>query len=45
MKGTEKRKPTIFRIFLIPLIAIMLVQGMITMGTLMIRRTGATLEE
>ena len=45
MKGKNKRKPTIFRIFLIPLITIMLAQGMITIGTLVVRRTGATLEE
>lgn len=41
MKGKNKRKPTIFRIFLIPLITIMLAQGMITIGTLVVRRTGA----
>ena len=45
MKGKNRRKPTIFRIFLIPLITIMLAQGMITIGTLVVRRTGATLEE
>ena len=45
MKGIHKKKPTIFRIFLIPLIAIMLVQGAVTMGTLVVRRTARTLEE
>ena len=46
MKGNsrKKRKSTIFRIFLIPLIAIMLVQSVITIGTLVVRRTAATLE-
>ena len=44
-KGRKKRKSTIFRIFLIPLIAIMLLQSMITIGTLIVRRTAGTLEE
>lgn len=39
------KKATIFRIFLIPLITIMLVQGAITMGTLIVRRTAKTLAE
>ncbi len=45
MKGIRKKKLTIFQIFLIPLIVIMLVQGAVTMGTLVIRRTAQTLEE
>ena len=47
MKGNsrKKKKSTIFRIFLVPLIAIMLVQGAITIGTLVVRRTAGTLEE
>ncbi len=44
VKSQGRKKPTIFRIFLVPLIAIMLVQSMITIGTLVIRGTGATLE-
>ncbi len=47
MKGQsqKKKKATIFRIFLIPLIAIMLVQSIITIGTLVVRRIAGTLEE
>lgn len=45
MKGIHRKKPTIFRIFLIPLIIIMLVQGVVTMGTLVVRRTARTLGE
>ncbi|MCM1184568.1 MAG: ATP-binding protein [Roseburia sp.] len=44
-KGRKKKKTTIFRIFLIPLIGIMLVQSIITIGMLVIRRTMATLDE
>lgn len=44
-KGNKRKKSTIFRIFLIPLIAIMLLQGVITIGTLVVRRTAGTLEE
>lgn len=44
-KGKVRKKVTIFRIFLISLIAIMLVQGTITMGTLVVRGTAETLEE
>ena len=46
MKGKNQKgkKSTIFKIFLIPLIAIMLIQSMITIGTLIVRRTGETLE-
>ena len=46
MKNRQQRKKaSIFRIFLIPLIAIMLVQSMITIGTLIVRRTTKMLEE
>lgn len=45
MKGIHRKKPTIFQIFLIPLILIMLVQSAVTIGTLVIRRTAQTLEE
>ncbi len=41
----QRKKSTIFRIFLIPLIAIMLLQSAITIGTLVVRRTAKTLEE
>ncbi len=44
-KERARKKVTIFRIFLFSLIAIMLVQGAITMGTLVVRRTAKTLEE
>ena len=44
-KGLKKKKATIFQMFLIPLIGIMLVQGFITIGTLIVRRTARTLEE
>ncbi len=44
-KSRRKKKTTIFRIFLIPLIAIMLVQSFITIGTLVVRRTAGMLEE
>lgn len=40
-----RKKRTIFRMFLLPLIAIMLLQGAITIGTLVVRRTTETLEE
>ncbi len=40
----RRKKATIFRIFLAPLIAIMLLQGAITIGTLVVRRTAQTLE-
>ena len=47
MKGNSKnrKKSTIFRMFLISLIIIMLVQSAITIGTLIVRRTAETLEE
>lgn len=44
-KHQEKKKSTIFKIFLVPLIAIMLVQGTITIGTLIAQKTTKTLEE
>ena len=40
----QKKKTTIFRIFLIPLILIMLIQSVITIGTLVVRRTTEALE-
>ena len=45
IKTQKRKKPTIFRIFLIPLIIIMLIQSMITMGTLIVRKTTRMLEE
>lgn len=47
MKNNNQRrkKRTIFRIFLIPLIGIMLIQSMITIGTLVVRRTTGMLEK
>ena len=44
-KRQRRKKTTIFKIFLVPLIVIMLVQSIITMGTLVVRRTTAMLEE
>ncbi|MCM1027294.1 MAG: ATP-binding protein [Roseburia sp.] len=44
-KDREKKKRSIFIIFLIPLIIIMLIQSLITIGTLVVRRTAETLEE
>ena len=44
-KNKNRKKSTIFRIFLAPLIAIMLVQSAITVGTLITRRTAEMLEE
>ena len=41
----KKESQTIFKFFLIPLIAIMLVQSAITIGTLIVMRTAETLEE
>lgn len=43
-RSQGRKKSTIFRIFLIPLIAIMLVQGLISIGVLAIRQTGQTFE-
>lgn len=44
-RGQRKKKATIFIIFLIPLIGIMLIQSIITIGTLVVRRTTGMLEE
>jgi signal transduction histidine kinase/CheY-like chemotaxis protein/GGDEF domain-containing protein len=44
-KRQSKKKTSIFIIFLIPLIVIMLIQSMITIGTLVMRRTTGILEE
>lgn len=44
-KRQSKKKTTIFKIFLIPLIVIMLIQSMVTIGTLVTRRTTGMLEE
>ena len=41
----KKESQTIFKFFLIPLIAIMLMQSAITIGTLIVRHTTKTLEE
>lgn len=41
----KRKKTTIFRIFLIPLILIMLIQSVITIGTLVVRRTTNMLEK
>ncbi len=43
-KQPEKKKATIFRIFLFPLILIMLIQSIITIGTLVVRKTTEMLE-
>ena len=45
VKSQKRKKSTIFRIFLVPLIAIMLIQSIITFGTLVVRRTAGMLEE
>lgn len=44
-KGSKRKKANIFRIFLIPLIAIMLIQGFITVGTLVVSKTTRMLKE
>lgn len=44
-KEHQRKKTSIFRIFLIPLILIMLIQSMITIGTLVVRRTAGILQE
>ena len=44
-KRKTGKKSTIFRMFLLPLIGIMLMQSAITIGTLVVRRTTKTLEE
>ncbi len=45
VKSQKRKKSTIFRLFLVPLIAIMLIQSIITFGTLVVRRTAGMLEE
>lgn len=40
-----RKKTTIFKMFLIPLIVIMLIQSVITIGTLVVRKTTGMLEE
>lgn len=42
---SEQKKPTIFQMFLVPLILIMMVQSCVTIGTLVSRRIVGTLEE
>ena len=44
-KNLKRKKTSIFRIFLIPLIAIMLVQSVVTIGTLVVRKTTGMLKE
>ncbi len=41
----KKRKQTIFRIFLIPLVALMLAQSLIVLGVLVFRRTSTMLQD
>lgn len=43
-KSNNRKKATIIKIFLFPLIAIMLVQSAVTIGTLVVRRIGGMLE-
>ncbi len=43
-KSNNRKKATIIKIFLVPLIAIMLVQSAVTIGTLVVRRIGGMLE-
>ena len=47
MRGNRSKgkKSSIFRMFLIPLIGVMLLQGAITIGTLVTRQITRTLEE
>ncbi len=44
-KDHKRKKTSIFRIFLIPLIIIMLLQSIITIGTLVVRGTAGMLQE
>ena len=44
-KRLKNKKATIFQMFLIPLIIIMLIQSLITIGTLVVRRTAGMLAE
>ncbi len=45
MKNRAKKQHTIFRIFLLPLIAIMLLQSLLTLGTLIGRRTFRVIQD
>ncbi len=44
-KSKKRKKSTIFRIFIVPLTAIMLIQSVVTISTLVVRRTTRMLEE
>ena len=44
-KRQKRKKLTIFRMFLVPLIMIMLMQSMIIIGTLVVRKIGGMLQE
>ena len=44
-KCQRRKKTTIFRMFLIPLTAIMLIQSVVTIGTLVAKRIAGTLQE
>ena len=44
-KRRVRKKTSIFRFFLVPLICIMLVQSMITIGTLVVRKTAGMLQD
>ena len=44
-KNEKRKKSTIFRIFISPLTAIMLIQCLITIGSFVVRRTTRMLEE
>ncbi|MDE6700666.1 MAG: response regulator [Acetatifactor sp.] len=44
-KDAKNKKQTIFRIFLIPLVGVMLAQSLIVLGVLVVRRTSAMLED
>lgn len=43
-RATDRKKYTIFRMFLVPLIAIMLVQSLLTLGTLVVKQTFETIQ-
>ncbi len=45
MKTFPKRKQTIFRIFLLPLVGVMLAQSLIVLGVLVFRRTSTMLQD
>ena len=44
-KIRKRKKSTIFRIFLFPLIVIMLVQSIVTIGTMVVRSTTGMFDE